>query len=181
MPDEQIQFGAWSLAPRTRTLVGADGNHTALGSRAADILLSLIKAGGEIVGKDELIRRAWDGLTVDDSNLAVQIAALRKAFGKAGGDIVVNVPGRGYRFGGPSPSPAAIAASADVGRPPSLAVLPLRVIGHSPEDAWFADGMVEDLISASSLVRSFFVMARNSSFTLHGRELPPGEAGRELG
>jgi TolB-like protein/Tfp pilus assembly protein PilF len=181
MPQDGIVFGEWSLRPSTRSLAGPDGNRVTLGSRAADILLSLIKARGEIVGKDELIRRAWDGLTVDDSNLAVQIAALRKAFGKAGGDIVVNVPGRGYRFGGAAPSQTATDASTNAGRPPTLAVLPFRVISHAPDDAWFADGVVEDLITALSRVRSFFVMARNSSFTLRGRELAPHEAGRELG
>lgn len=181
MSDQQIRFGAWSLTPRTRSLAGADGDRVTLGSRATDILLALMKAQGDVVGRDELIREAWKGLAVDETNLAVQISTLRKAFGKAGSDIVVNVPGRGYRFGGPAPATAALAAAADVGRPPSLAVLPFRVIGQNADDAGFADGMVEDLITALSLVRSFYVMARNSSFTLYGRELPPGEAGRVLG
>jgi TolB-like protein len=181
MPDDRIDFGAWSLSPLTRALAGPDGYRVTLGSRTADILLALIRANGGIVGKDELMRRAWGGLTVDDSNLAVQISALRKAFGNAGHDIIVTMPGRGYRFGGAGPSPPAIAAASEPGQPPSLAVLPFRVLGGDPEDAWLVDGMVEDLITALSRVRSFFVLARNSSFTLRGREMAPRDAGRELG
>jgi len=182
MSEDRIDFGAWSLTPLTRALAGPGGQRVALGSRTADILLALIKANGDVVGKDELMRRAWNGLTVHDSNLVVQISALRKAFGEAGGDIVVTVPGKGYRFGGASlSSPVIAAAAADAGQPPSLAVLPFRVLGGDLEDAWFADGMVEDLITALSRVRSFFVLARNSSFTLRGREMAPHDAGRELG
>jgi len=180
MDDERISFGEWSLAPLTRVLAGPGGRVT-LGSRAADLLMMLIRANGEVIAKDELIRRAWNGLTVDDSNLSVQIAALRKAFGNSGNDIVVTVPGRGYRLGGTLPSPAELAVAAASGGPPSLAVLPLRVIGGQQDDAEFADGMAEELITVLSRVRSFFVLARNSSFTLRGREITPREAGRELG
>jgi len=181
MPDDRIDFGAWSLTALTRSLAGPDGLRVTLGSRAADILLALIEAGGGVVGRDELIRRVWEGVTVDEANLAVQISALRKAFGKSGGDIVITAPGRGYRFGGGKTLPGKAATSASATRPPSLAVLPFRVIGTYNDDAYLADGMAEDLIAALSRVRSFFVMARNSSFTLRGREVSAREAGRELG
>jgi len=185
--DEGIQFGRWRLLPRTRTLV-AGSERVVLGGRAADILLTLIDAGGAVVDKDVLISRAWPGRTVEESNLAVQIAALRKAFGAEGAEIVVTVPGRGYRFGAATrPAPAPIPLPARERPPeaptrgPSLAVLPFRTLGSDPDQAHIADGIVEDLITALSRIRWFFVLARNSAFSFRGREVSAQEIGRELG
>src|SRR5262249_14003380 len=71
-----------------------------LGSRALEILATLVERPGELVSKDELIARAWPNTTVADGNLKVHIAALRKALGedKLGDRYVATVPGRGYRF-----------------------------------------------------------------------------------
>ena len=83
-------------------------------------------------------------------------------------------------------APAAAAASA-AGRPlplpdqPSIAVLPFTNIGGDPEQEYFADGLVEDIITSLSRVRSFFVIARNSSFTYKGRAVDVKQVGRELG
>ncbi len=83
-------------------------------------------------------------------------------------------------------APAAAAESA-AGRPlplpdqPSIAVLPFTNIGGDPEQEYFADGLVEDIITSLSRVRSFFVIARNSSFTYKGRAVDVKQVGRELG
>ena len=71
-----------------------------LGRRGAALLAALLGARGEPVGKDELMARAWPGQIVEDANLSVQIAALRKALGTAdsGAQWIVTVPGVGYRF-----------------------------------------------------------------------------------
>jgi adenylate cyclase len=72
------------------------GRSIALGSRAFDVLLALAERRDRVVSKNELFDLAWPGLVVEDNNLTVQIAGLRKALGK---DWVVTVPGRGYRLG----------------------------------------------------------------------------------
>ena len=180
MPEEGIVFGRWRLLPRTRMVV-ADGERVALGGRAADLLLSLIEARGAVVAKEALMRRAWRGRVVEEGNLAVQVSALRKAFGAEGTEIVVTVPGVGYRLGGlsePAPVKPAAAAPGDT-RGPSLAVLPMRTVGEGPPHV--ADGIVDDLITALSQIRWFYVLARNSAFSFKDRGLPAPEIGRELG
>lgn len=190
MTAEGICFGRWRLLPRTRTLV-ADGERILLGGRAADILLALIEAGGAVVDRDTLVSRTWPGRVVDERNLGVQIAGLRKAFGAEGAAIVVTVPGHGYRFGAtltaqPAATPVKLVASrgADAETPtrgPSLAVMPFRTTGSDPEQADIADGIVDDLITALSHVRWYFVLGRSSTFGFKGRDLPAPELGRELG
>lgn len=64
---------------------------------------------------------------------------------------------------------------------PSIAVLPFQNMSGDPEQEYFADGMVEDIITALSRVKWFFVIARNSSFTYKGRAVEIKQVGRELG
>ena len=64
---------------------------------------------------------------------------------------------------------------------PSIAVLPFTNLSGDPEQEYFADGLVEDIITALSRVRSFFVIARNSSFTYKGRAVDVRQVSRELG
>lgn len=64
---------------------------------------------------------------------------------------------------------------------PSIAVLPFQNVSGDPEQEYFADGMVEDIITALSRFRSLFVIARNSSFTYKGKAIDIRQVGRELG
>lgn len=100
--EESYVFGPYTLLSRRRILMDGD-QPVQLGSRAVDILLALIERAGEVVGKDELVTRAWPDTHVEESNLRVHIAALRKALGdgQPGQHYVVNVPGRGYCFVAP--------------------------------------------------------------------------------
>ena len=71
-----------------------------LGGRALDLLITLVGRAGEVVGQRELISCIWPDVTVEDANLRVHLAALRKvlADGREGARYIVNVPGRGYSF-----------------------------------------------------------------------------------
>src|SRR5438477_3279787 len=76
----------------------------ALGRRAVALLRALVERPGSLVSKDVLIEAAWPGQAVEDSNLTVQIAALRRVLGEAapGGDRwIETMPRHGYRFIGP--------------------------------------------------------------------------------
>jgi TolB-like protein/class 3 adenylate cyclase len=64
---------------------------------------------------------------------------------------------------------------------PSIAVLPFANMSGDPEQEYFADGMVEEIITALSRIRWLFVIARNSTFTYKGRPVDVNEVGRELG
>ncbi len=93
-----LEFGRYRLFPLQRELrVGEE--RVPLGSRALDVLLVLIEARGDLVTKEELLARAWPGIVVEESNIQVQISALRRALG-AQRNLIVTVPLRGYRFVG---------------------------------------------------------------------------------
>src|SRR6516164_9018720 len=72
----------------------------AIGSRALDILGVLIERAGEVVSKDEIVTAVWPDTVVEDSNLTVQISALRRVLdrGQPNGSCIQTVSGRGYRF-----------------------------------------------------------------------------------
>ena len=167
-----------------------------LGRRAVALLHALVARQGEPLSKDELINAAWPGLAIEESNLSVQIAALRRVLGEEpGGDgWIETLPRRGYRFVGPvahddqpdalmprlAVAPALTPAPALPDKP-SIAVLPFQNISGDPEQEYFVDGMVEDIITALSRMRWLFVIARNSSFIYKGRAVDLKQVGRELG
>ena len=74
-----------------------------LGSRALEILAGLVERPGELVSKDELTARVWSNTVVEESNLKVNVCALRRALGEGqpGGRYIATVSGRGYRFVAP--------------------------------------------------------------------------------
>ena len=94
-----VRFGEFCLEPATRTLM-RDGSPIHLGARALDILIALVERAGQIVSKAELFAIVWPDTFIEESNLRVQIAALRHALGdgRSGARFVVSVPGRGYAF-----------------------------------------------------------------------------------
>jgi adenylate cyclase len=92
-------------------------------------------------------------------------------------------PIKAYRIGGetsPTDTPAE-GSSLPLPDKPSIAVLPFQNMSGDPEQEYFADGMVEEIITALSRIRWLFVIARNSSFTYKGRSVDVKQVGRELG
>ena len=169
----------------------------ALSHRAVALLRILIDRAGALVTKDVLMEAAWPGLAVEDSNLTVQISALRRALREVpGGESwIATLPRRGYRFVGPavtkSEAPATPTVDAATRQAPmmalalpdkpSIAVLAFDNLSGDPEQGYFVDGMVEEIITALSRIRWLFVIARNSSFTYKGRAVDVKQVGRELG
>jgi DNA-binding winged helix-turn-helix (wHTH) protein len=92
-----ITFGPYRLLAAPRLLLEG-GKLVRLGSRAFDILTALVERAGEVVGKEELIARAWPKTFVEEANLKIQVSALRRALGDGQGDnrYVATVVGRGY-------------------------------------------------------------------------------------
>src|SRR5215831_151404 len=90
-----FEFGRFRVVPQRRE-VFADGRPMELGGRAFDVLVVLIEANGDVVSKDELMRRVWPGRIVEDNNLHAQVKALRKAFSDR--NLIRTVVGRGYQF-----------------------------------------------------------------------------------
>jgi len=92
-------FGPFRLYPVERRLERS-GESIAIGSRALDILVVLVKEAGSVINKRTLMTKAWKNIVVDESNLRVNIGLLRKILGEGenGARYVANVPGRGYSF-----------------------------------------------------------------------------------
>src|SRR5712692_10568835 len=117
MGGHPISFGPYRLLAAQRLLLEGD-RPVRLGSRAFDILAALVERAGEVVGKKELLARAWPRTFVEESNLKFQVSALRRALGdgQGGHRYVVTVPGRGYNFVAPvsleEPSPAPLLPTA---------------------------------------------------------------------
>ena len=168
-------FGPFAF-DRSAAVLLRDGKPVDIGQRGIVLLKALIEARGETVTKAELMESVWPDVLVEEGNLTVQIAALRKALGKRpeGGDWIATIPRVGYRLvTGEATRPGA-------GRP-AIAVLPFANLSGDPEQDYLADGVVEDLITALSRFHTFAVVSRNSSFVYKGRAVDAREAARELG
>jgi predicted ATPase/DNA-binding winged helix-turn-helix (wHTH) protein len=120
------RFGRFEVRPSERRVLEA-GEAVTLGARAFDLLLVLLGARDRVVGKEELFAAVWPGLVVEENNLAVQIAALRRLLG---GEAITTVPGRGYRFTldvqtvQPSAAPAPNASASEPAQLPAAAAVP---------------------------------------------------------
>ena len=91
-----LKFGRFQVLPHRREVL-ANGVPVTLGSRAFDILMVLIEAGGELVTKDEILSRVWPGMVVEEHSLQFHISTLRKVLGKDR-SFIKTISGRGYRF-----------------------------------------------------------------------------------
>lgn len=160
------------------------GEPLRLGQRAIRLLKVFVERPSEILTKSDLVDAAWSGAAVEESNLSVQIASLRKVLGLTpeGEEWIVTIPRVGYRFigrveiGGRD--------SIQHGTPytkPSLAVLPFTTPTDDPEERLFADGLVEDIITTLSKLSGLTVIARTSSFVYGGRAVDVREAASALG
>ncbi|MBL8306307.1 MAG: winged helix-turn-helix domain-containing protein [Rubrivivax sp.] len=106
-----LAFGRCLLRPAARQLL-VDGRPVAVGARAFDLLLALVERRERVVGKDELLDLVWPGVVVEENNLQVHVAALRKHLGAG---AIATVSGRGYRFAAellPAAAPPAPPAAA---------------------------------------------------------------------
>jgi TolB-like protein len=172
---------------------GGVASPVALGSRALDLAWLLADRQGELISKDEILETVWPGRVVEDNNLTGQISTLHRILdhGRSQGSCIQTVVGHGYRFVAAvtrvaSEPPSAAALSPTDSLPPlpdrpALAVLPFQNISGDPEQQYFADGMVEEIITSLSRIRWLFVIARNSSFTYKGHPVDIRKVGRELG
>jgi predicted ATPase/DNA-binding winged helix-turn-helix (wHTH) protein len=123
-------FGAFRLHP-TERILEKNGTPLTIGSRALDILITLLERAPSVISKRELVRRAWGDLVVDEGSLRVHITALRKQLdtGDSSVSYVSNVHGRGYCFAG-AVTWAAAEATPKARAVPSLPRGPLLMVGR---------------------------------------------------
>ena len=173
-----------------------------------DLLIYLVQNRDRVVSKDDLLASVWAGRAVSDSTLTSRINAARKAVGDDGRQqgLIRTVARKGLRFVGavqvggaesnlPRPvddigdpsRPAmslpvfALRATPDTPDRPAIAVLPFVNMSDDLAQEYFSDGISEDIITALSKLRWFFVIARNSSFTYKGKAVHLKQVAEELG
>jgi TolB-like protein len=198
-----FSFEDYVLDPQRRELTRC-GQVVAVGPQVFDLLLLFVGNPERVLSKDELLEAVWNGRIVSESTITSHINAVRKAIGDTGEEqrLVRTVARKGYRFVGlvkvdtgeparlpdtgqpsptalqqaPAPTPALVLPDK-----PSITVLPFQNLSGDPEQEYFADGVVEDIIAALSRIRWLFVIARNSSFTYKGRAVDARGVGQALG
>jgi DNA-binding winged helix-turn-helix (wHTH) protein/TolB-like protein/Tfp pilus assembly protein PilF len=169
-----FEFGPFRLDTGTRVLWRAE-QIVPLTPKAVAVLEALVERSGDVVLKKELLARAWPDAAVQEANLSVTVAALRKALGSQedGTSYIQTVSRRGYRFAGPlrpgSPVPRL-----------ALAVLPFACLGPETEShlgVGLADALIGRLTEADEL------RVRPTGAVVHYAALPrpPREAAAELG
>ena len=166
-----------------------------------DLLVYLMQNRDRVVSKDDLIAAVWGGRVVSDSTLTSRISAARTALGDSGEDqrLIRTIQRKGLRFvgavrtqqgRGEAIHPAGVPSDdlEDPPRPglplpdrPAIAVLPFTNMSGDPEQEYFSDGITEDIITALSKLRWFFVIARNSTFIYKGKAVPMKQVADELG
>jgi TolB-like protein/Flp pilus assembly protein TadD len=175
MDGKATAFGPFVL-DRERRRLTRNGEPIAVNQRGYSLLETLLEFEGEPVSKDILMERAWgSGTAIEESNLSVQISTLRKQLGDRAEAMIVTVPRVGYRL------VASEGWTGPDGGPPRVAVLPFANRGNVAEDGYFADGVVDDIITALSRFRQFAVLSRGSSFALAGKGGDARTAAAELG
>jgi predicted ATPase len=137
--ERAIAFGHFRLLPARRLLLAGD-EPVRLGSRALEILIALLERSGELVSKDELMARVWPSTFVEEGNLKVQVAGLRRALGDRRGSnrFLATVPGRGYRFVAPVVLSEVLPLESGAERALSLPAPGARMIGRADTVREFA-------------------------------------------
>lgn len=185
-------FGEYAFDTDRREL-HRGGDAVSIAPQAFDLLDYLIRNRERVVSKDDLISAIWSGRNVSDAALTTRLNAARAAIGDSGEEqrLIRTIPRKGFRFVGTVQESHKLAVQALAGSSPqpplplpdkpSIAVLPFISLSSDPDQAYVADGIAEDIITALSRFRALFVIARNSSFTYKARAIDVKQVGRELG
>jgi DNA-binding winged helix-turn-helix (wHTH) protein len=170
-----FSFEDFTLDSERREL-RAGGTIVPIEPQVFDLLVCLIENRDRVVSKDDLIASVWSGRIVSDSTMDSRINAVRKALGDSGKKqrLIQTIARKGIRFvGDVHVQPMGLQPQAEIHEPsrvalslpdrPAIAVLPFLNMSDEKHE-YFSDGISEDIITALSKLRWFFVIARNSSF-----------------
>src|SRR5215470_1726440 len=171
-PDETghrvYAFEGFTLNATSRSLKSGNCD-LELRPKSFDVLCCLVEHAGELVPKDEILRKVWSGIHVTDESLARCVSDIRRSLNDREQRIVKTVPGRGYLLAVPVSRVLADGAPAAAASPyqepaalalpdrPSIAVLPFNNMSADASQAFFSDGITEDITSALCRLKGFFV------------------------
>jgi DNA-binding winged helix-turn-helix (wHTH) protein len=188
-PSRVYYFGSFCINQTEQQLM-RNGEPIKLAPKAFDVLLVLIQNKGCLVTKERLLEEVWPDTFVEEANLSVNIASLRKALddGSPQQHCIETVPKRGYRFVAPvteltyesvelSGEPQSI-EDQDLN---SIAVLPFENEGCGAAGEYLSAGLTESITNSLSQSHELRVMARNTVCCRHRCDIDPRAVGQELG
>ena len=195
-----LSFGDYEIDVERRELKRA-ATPVHVEPQVFDLLVYLVQNRDRVVSKEDLIASVWGGRIVSDSTLTSRINAARNAVGDSGEDkkLIRTIARKGLRFVGAVRTQLNADKSAKVTDlpldeiqeqsrravplpdRPAIAVLPFINMSGDSEQEYFSDGISEDIITALSKLRWFFVIARNSSFIYKGSAVHMKQIAEELG
>jgi TolB-like protein len=160
------RFGGFVLDNHRGVLLSPDGQEVALRPKALQLLRLLVENAGEVLDRDRIMRSVWPEVTIGDDGITQCVRDIRRALGDEAKRIVKTLPKRGYALGVDvvnerADVPASARAAQDK---PSIAVLPFTDFTADPAQAFFAEGIADDILTALSRNRGLTVIARGSSF-----------------
>lgn len=180
---ECFEFEQFRLVVSPPRLLGRDNKAISLPSKSFDILLLLVQNCGELLTKDELMGKVWSGQVVEENNLTVRIAALRKILGENRRETVFiqTVQGQGYRFVAEvtknlKKTEARERDESSV----SLAVLPMINESSDPDLEYISDGITESIINHLSQLQKIKVISRNTAYRYKVKDLDVRRISQEL-
>jgi TolB-like protein/Tfp pilus assembly protein PilF len=163
----------------------------AVAPKVFDLLAYVIGNRDRVVSKGELLAAIWEARIVSESALTTCINAARSVIADSGQAqrLIKTIPRKGIRFVGTvreGKRPVTVAdglaePSLTLPNKPSIAVLPFQSISGDANQEYFADGIVEDIVTQLSKSRELLVIARNSTFTFKGPVVDLKQIARELG
>jgi adenylate cyclase len=173
-----LRLGPVLVRPSLSEVVAA-GQAIRLQPRVMQVLVALARADGEVVSRDELLASCWGGLAIGDDAINRCIGRLRRLSEEEapGAFTIGTLPRIGYRLSpvGGRDSPPSVQGAL---RKPSICVLPFANLSDDPQQAYFSDGISEDIITDLAKVSALSVVARNTAFAVKGNVR---DVARELG
>jgi adenylate cyclase len=174
------RFDRFTLDLARGALLAPSGVEVSLRPKSFSLLCLLVEHAGRLLDRDTIQQALWPGVCVCDDSIGQCVKDVRHALGEKAQHLVRTVPKRGYIL-----EVAVSNGSAEPPLPlhgkPSIAVLAFSNMTGDPEQEFFADGIAEDITTALSKSRSFFVISRNPSLEHKGKLVGARDTGRELG
>ena len=171
-----VRLGALGVEPGLRRIANDDGREAILEPRVMQVLVALSRAGGRIVSRDELAASCWHGVVVGEDALNRVIGRLRRVLDVVGGGLQLETITKvGYRLVEPEP-----AVKATAPRKPAICVLPFANMSDDPQQAYFSQGICEDIITDLSKVSALSVVARDVAFSFKGDAADAPSLARQL-
>jgi TolB-like protein len=164
--------------------ISRDGATVKLEPRAMSVLVCLAEHAGQVVSVRQLLDAVWKDVIVTPDSVYQAVAGLRRALGDTSNEpaYIANVMRRGYRLVATVADAASLSIAeeraADV---PSLAVLPFVNLAKDADEDYFAEGMMDEVVTALTRIRSLFVIASSATKSLKDQALDPHEVARRLG